>query len=595
MRQRADLWILVVLAAALRVAFVTDLSGQAAFSSPLVDARTYDDSARAVAAHGPGAIATPYYQPPLYPLLLGAVYAVTGGSYVAPRVLQSLLGVLTVLLVALVAARGGRRRAGWLAGGLFALYGPVLYFEGELLPSSLLLALGMAAVWLLLEADDAPRPLGRLVVAGLLLGISAVARPTGFLFVAGVGAWWAWRRRAGAARIPWRPLATLVAAVAVPVLPFTIVNWARGGEAVLVSWNGGINFYLGNGSNPDSLTAIQPGYAWSRLQVEPFRDGVYGSRRAESSYWVHRALRDMAADPGAWAKAMGRKVLRLIDARETPRNTDYEDFRRDSTILSLPLPGFGVVAPLALLGWMIAFAPRGSAPRRLRSLLGVLLATVAVQCLAFFVADRYRLEAVPALCILAGAGLDEAWRRRGRIGLAAGLAFVGTALAVSVGLPGPRPIDETRAAIHRAVALRERGLNESATRKLLEALRHDPGDADAHRLLGEQYLRRREPTRALEEFDRALAGAPDYVEALLAKAELLEALGRVAEAEAAYRRALAADPYSVRVRLLYGVFLGKGGRLDEAREQFEAGLKIDPTNPDLRANLGNLGRLSGGS
>ena len=289
-------------------------------------------------------------------------------------------------------------------------------------------------------------------------------------------------------------------------------------------------------------------------------------------------------------------MLRLIDARETPRNTDYEDFRRDSSVLTLPLPGFGLVAPLALLGWMIAFAPRGPAPRRLRSLLGVLLATVALQCLTFFVADRYRLEAVPALCILAGAGVDEAVRRRGRVGVAATLACLGAALAVNAGLPGPRPIDETRAAIHRAVALRERGLNESATRKLMEALRHDPGDVDAHRLLGEQYLERHEPNRALEEFDLALTGAPDYVEALLAKAELLEALGRAAEAEPAYRRALAADPYSVRVRLLFGVFLAKrGGRLDEAREQFEAGLRIDPTNPDLTADLGNLDRLSGGS
>ena len=295
MRRRADLWILLLLAAALRVAFVADLSGQVVFSSPLVDARTYDDSARAVAAHGPGAIATPYYQPPLYPLLLGAVYASTGGSYLAPRILQSLLGLLTALLVAHLAARGGRRRAGWLAGALFAAYGPVLYFEGELLPSALLLASTTAAVWLLLEADDVPRPARGLVAAGLLLGIASAARPTGFLFAAGAAAWWAWRRRA-AARRGWQ-LAWLAAAVAIPVLPFTIANLVRGGEPVLVSWNGGINFYLGNGTNPDSLTAIQPGYAWSRLQVEPFRDGVYGSRRAESSYWVHRALEDMAADP----------------------------------------------------------------------------------------------------------------------------------------------------------------------------------------------------------------------------------------------------------------------------------------------------------
>lgn len=592
MRLRADLGALLLAAVALRAVFLWDLSGQVVFSSPLVDARVYDEQARAVAEHGPGAIPTPYYQPPMYPLLLGGLYALTGGSWLAPRVAQCALGVATVLLVAGLAARGGRRRAGWLAGALFAAYGPVLHFEGELLPPALLLALWAGSTRLLLDADESPRPLPRLLGAGVLLGISAAARPTGLLYAAAAAIWWLARgRRSGAPR----HLAAFAAAVLVPVLPFTAANLVGGGEPVLVSFNGGINFYLGNGTNPDSLVAIQPGYAWDKLQIAPFAEGVRGSRRAESAYWVDRALREAAADPAAWARALGRKALLLLDARETPRNTDYEDFRRDSVVLSLPLPGFGLVAPLALLGALIAFAPRGPSPSRLRSLLALTMAVVALQNLGFFVADRYRLEAVPALCILAGAGLDEAWRRRGRIGWGPALALLAAALAVNAGLPGPRPVDETRAAIHRAVALQARDLNEGAIRKLQEALRHDPDDVDAHRLLAQQYVRRRDPARALEEFDRALAGAPDYVEALVSKAQLLELLDRAGEAEAAYRRALAADPFSTRVRLLYGVFLARAGRRDEAREQFEAGRRIDPANPDFPANLGNLDRLSGGS
>ncbi len=592
MRLRADLGVLLLLAIAVRAAFVADLSGQVAFRSPLVDARTYDDQARAVAEHGPAAIPLPYYQPPMYPMLLGGLYALTGGSWMAPRVANAALGVLTILLAASLAARGGRRRAGWLAGGLLAVYGPILYFEGELLPPALLLALWAGAVRLLLDAEDSPRPLPRLLGAGLLLGVSAATRPTSFLYAAVAALWWArGRRRAGRVR----EVAALAAAVALPVLPFAAANRIGGGEPVLVSFNGGINFYLGNGSNPDSLVAIQPGYAWDKLQIAPFADGVRGSRRAESAYWVERALREAAADPAAWARAFGRKVLLLLDARETPRNTDYEDFRRDSAVLSLPLPGFGLVAPLALLGALLAFAPRGPSPPRLRSLLGFTLAAVAAQNLLFFVADRYRLEAVPALCVLAGLGLDEAWRRRGRIGWGPALGVVAAAVVANAGLPGPRPVDEARAAIHRAVALQALDLNESAMRKLRDALRHDPGDVDAHRLLAQQYVKRRDPARALAEFDLALAGAPDYVEALVSKAQVLEILGRGPEAEAAYRRALAADPFSTRVRLLYGVFLAKAGRRDEAREQFEAGRRIDPTNPDFVANLGNLDRLSGGS
>jgi tetratricopeptide (TPR) repeat protein len=596
MRPGAHLWILFLLALSLRLAHVADIRGQVVFSAPLVDAGAYDVAARAVAARGPGAIETPYYQPPLYPMLLGALYAATGGSYLAPRLVQAGVGALTVALVAMLAALAGGRRAGWIAGGLLLAYGPVLYFEGELLPPTMLLALHTAALLLLARAERAARPLRPLLAGGLLLGVAAATRPTGLLLAAFAAAWW-WAGAARRARpaAASRDVAAFVLAVLLPIVPFTLANVLLGREPILVSWNGGINFYVGNGAGSDSLTAIRPGYAWEGLQLEPLRAGVHGSRRAESDYWVRRGLREAAADPLAWAAALGRKTLRLLDARETPRNTDWEDFRRDSRLLSLPLGGFGLVAPLALLGALAAFAPRGPAPPRVRSLLGVQLLAVAAQNLGFFVADRYRLEAVPALCVLAGLGLDQALRRRGRVGWRAALLIAAFAAVVHVDFLGERRIDEARGAVWRAVALEQAGFRAGSGRKLQEALRLAPDDVDVHRLLGDHFVGRGEVARALEHYDRALAGAPDFVDALVAKARVLDQLGRQQEAEATYRSAAAADPYDARVRLLYGVHLARARRWDEARTQFEAGLMIDPRNDDLRANLGNLERIRGGS
>jgi 4-amino-4-deoxy-L-arabinose transferase-like glycosyltransferase len=177
-----DLGILFILALALRLAYVADNRDSVTFASPLVDAWTYDQEARSVAAHGLGAIEVPFYQPPVYPLLLAAVYTATGGSYLAPRLLQALLGALTVLLVAWIAGRAGGRRAAWIAGGLLAAYGPVIYFEGELLPPALLLALIAGALALLPLAGDAPRRTSRIAAAGLLLGVATAARPTTLRF-----------------------------------------------------------------------------------------------------------------------------------------------------------------------------------------------------------------------------------------------------------------------------------------------------------------------------------------------------------------------------------------------------------------------------
>lgn len=650
MALRRDLTLLFLAALLLRLAYVVEIRGSVAFSAPLVDARTYDLAARSIASGGLGALERPFYQPPLYPILLGGLYALAGGSYLAPRVVQAILGAVTVALVLSLAAgtaraRGGTgRRAGWIAGGIAALYGPAIHLEGELLPPATLLALLTGALALLLRADAARgaagaagaggagaageggdgaagaggagaagagstgagrgrgeggrsepgrgRPVWPLLLAGLLLGLAGALRPSTLLLAAGAWVWWIRGEAPGRAHRGLASAALLAAAVALPILPFTIANLAAG-DAALVSTNGGVNLYLGNGARSDSLTAIQPGYHWDRLQREPLRDGVSGNA-AESAYWTRRAAREAAADPLAWLGAAGRKALRFLDAWETPRNTDYQDFRRDSWVLSLPLPGFGIVAPLALLGFALAF-PAGRGPSRRRALFAIAIAAVAAENLLFFVAGRYRLEAVPVLCVLAGAGVDEVIRRRARVPAWTWVAFAALGAIVWIDLLGERRIDETRARIHRAVAYEQAGLFASAERVLTDALRADPDDVDANRLAGQAAARREDWNAARRLYGRAVDGAPDYVRALLGLATADERLGRDAEAEAAYRRAVEADPHDADARLGLGTFLAVRERWAEAREQFTIGLRIDPGHAALKANLRNLERLRGGS
>lgn len=583
---------LFLLALGIRLGYVADVHDSVTFSSPLVDAYTYDLTARSVAENGLSALELPFYQPPLYPLLLAATYSVTDGSWVAPRVIQAILGALTVLLAFFLAARLGGRRAGSLAAGLMAVYGPAIYLEGELLPPALVLPLVMGGLLLLIRADESRRPILPLIAAGVLFGTAGAVRPT-LLLVGALATLW-WLRGTGGPKARARTALLLVAAVAAPILPFTIANRVGGGETVLVSWNGGINFYLGNGANSDSLTAIQPGHHWYRLQVAPFRAGVFGSRRAESDYWIQRAREEAVADPGAWLAASARKVLRLLDARETPRNTDYEDFRRDSRVLSLPLPGFGIAAPLAFLGLVLAFGP-GRAPPRRRWLLVAVLAAVAGENVAFFVAGRYRLEAVPVLCVLAGLGAEQLIRRRASLSIPIWAGLAAVTAVVWVDFLGERAIDETQASIHRATAYRRAGLYAGSERIVRQALQDAPDNFELHTLLGEAAMRDDDYERAVEHFTRTLQRAPDYFRVLLNLARSFEKLGRDAEAAEAWRRAVAADPYATEGRLGWGVFLAVRERWDEAWVQFEAGLRIDPTDPDLLANLANLERIRRGS
>src|SRR5437868_376009 len=82
---------------------------------PIFDAHDYDRTALSI-AHGHGYPDSQFrpgestaFRPPLYPLVLAAVYAV-GGHWSAGRVLNALLGVAVVALVFLIAQRLWRRR-----------------------------------------------------------------------------------------------------------------------------------------------------------------------------------------------------------------------------------------------------------------------------------------------------------------------------------------------------------------------------------------------------------------------------------------------------------------------------------------------------
>jgi tetratricopeptide (TPR) repeat protein len=603
--------IVFAIAFAIRLAAVHEIESTPTFRSPLVDAYAYDQSARAIASHGPAALEVPYYQPPLYPMLLGALYRATGGSYVAPRIANALCGAATATLVYILGAALDASGAGIAGAALFALYGPVLYFEGELLPVAFILLMQTAALALAIHADRSPKPEFPLAGAGLAVGLATGARPTGILLGIALAAWWLLPFFPREARNSYGPvlsskdrtrslydlapsplgrktrsraLLLALACAAIPVLPFTLAN-LRAGETILVSWNGGINFYLGNGAHADSLTAIQPGADWERLQRAPRQAGVT-THAEESNYWVNRALQEMKQDPAAWLSSFGRKVDRLFDARETPRNTDWEAFRPSSKILSLPLPTFAVVAPLAFFA-----CARAIGDRRVRLLLLFSLACVAFQNLAFFVADRYRTEAAPVLCVLAGAAVLDVLRRFRNPGRKLWPALAVTAVFTAfvwIDFLGERQVNETREAINRGVALRRLDRTQAARREFELAIRHSPRDPDAHRWLGEIALGEQRWNDAWNHFERSIDAAPDYVRPLLGEAQVLEKTGRGAEAENIYQRALRADPWSPDVHLNYGVWLAVQGRKEEARQMFEKGLRLVPGDPRFQRNLQRL-------
>jgi Tfp pilus assembly protein PilF len=92
---------------------------------------------------------------------------------------------------------------------------------------------------------------------------------------------------------------------------------------------------------------------------------------------------------------------------------------------------------------------------------------------------------------------------------------------------------------------------------------------------------------AQEFFERAIRVRPDYMDAHLLYAEMLEALSRNAEADWQYRLAVTLDPYDSGAHFVYGQFLQKQARLEDAKAQFDDSVAEDVV-PGAYDGLGDI-------
>lgn len=171
-------------------------------------------------AGGPSA-----FRPPGYPAFLAAVYLVAGQEAPpAARVVQTLLGTVTVALIGLIAMRIWGKRVGIISLGIAAVAPPLVVMSTALASESLFVPLMLGAVLCALEARRSRRPLRWAIVVGVLVGLAELTRTNAFLLLPPlIAALWGL-----GARRRWRALfhpAVAVMAAVVTVAPWTVRNY----------------------------------------------------------------------------------------------------------------------------------------------------------------------------------------------------------------------------------------------------------------------------------------------------------------------------------------------------------------------------------
>lgn len=642
MSNLALFWIFVGAAFLLRAVILLQLSNNhPSFDQPIVDSRWHYLWAKQIAA-GDWLGQDVFFRAPLYPYLLGIWIKLFGDGLWPIRLMQGFIGGLTAGLTFLIGQRAFGRKVGILSGIVIALYGTLIYYETELLIEVIAVPLGLWAVLLSMQESSRVTPrLCRWLGIGVVIGLFAIARPN-ILLVVPAFWWWAWPRATDSPSpgLMGRIKAPLILTLGMflPIIPVTVRNYVVAQDPVLISYQGGINLWLGNNPNADGVTMQMPevqldeSIEWNEFvqttdSIASVEAGHSLSASEVSSFWTRRALDWMIENPRATLRGWIRKAWYFCSGFEVSDQTDIYAFAQHSPLLSILISRpivylpFGLIAPFALLGLVLVWRRSGE----VRPLVGFVV-LYALTVVLFLATARHRLPVVPLLAVSAAAaaiqfGLFIGHKRYGSVVLPAVL-LIGLLLLLNqrhlermlsnpaflhyqTALAFERQSDFESAAMeyekaltvepnhlasrkNLAYALVRLGAYDSAVAMSFSYLRHRQEDAEAYNNIGLAYLGQGDTTRAEASFRTAIRNNPKLPHPYWNLAEVAWARKDGGAALIRYSEAIAADSTFASAYNGLAIVFASMGSYEEAERLLLTGLRHVPDHAILQANLGSV-------
>jgi 4-amino-4-deoxy-L-arabinose transferase-like glycosyltransferase len=546
------------LALALRLVAIAELQNVPLFRTPQLDSREYLDWASLLAAfepvwpadlpHGPG-----------YPLFVALVLRLSGGSLLAVRLVQAVIGATSCLLVYRMARHAWGRAAAICAGIVLAACSPLILIDVSILSEGLLLFLLVAAAALATVASASP---GRALACGFLLGYATIVRPTAAIAALVLLAFTVRRTRSAIVA------GAFLIGLALPLAPAVAIGAKHAGGLLPVQAKSGFNLYQGISPALTGTASLRPGGPYELVAQEAARRGLHGPEA--DRYYVRKALEEIREAPGAFVALLGSKALWLVQNVELRDSHSFYFFRAESIVLSVTLP-FAALFALAAAGLLTAWRERNAfAP------LAWILLLFALSFVVLMVGSRYRMPLVPFLGAYAGlgaarlAGLLRAARFRDAI-VTAGVAAAALALSMVRDHPASHQFAEewawtgqsllregnpaaardaflraleddprsSRALVGLAGLAMRAGDGAAAERLVARAAIAGPNDPMVHYRAGELAWNRGDWRMAAREFGRASWLLPDWGEARIRQAEASVRANDLADAERAWRSVIA--------------------------------------------------------
>jgi 4-amino-4-deoxy-L-arabinose transferase-like glycosyltransferase len=366
-----------------------------------------------------------FYQDPLYAYLVAATYRVAGADVRTVFAWQLAIGVLTNILIWLLARRVFGDTVAACAAGLAILCAPLMFYEMLLLRDSVMVFSALGVVWLF------DRVLFRggwrwSVGLGLALGTACLLKGTFVLLAVScvlVLTIRAWRRDRGEIV----RLAGAVAGLAAALAPAVARNTVVGVPPFALAGSGPLTFVASN--HHDARPNV--GFGIDATALAKFLGATDGSWRSG----IAEALGTHTF--GSYARLLWRKWDRLWHWFEIPNNEDFYYMRLKAPVLSWLPVTFWLCSPLALVGLVLG-------ARRWRDAwpLYLLAAVTAAPLILFYVLGRFRIAFLAAVIPFAALTLVETCRALRARRYGRGLAIAAAVLTVAAWTGRPLAADQ---------------------------------------------------------------------------------------------------------------------------------------------------------
>jgi tetratricopeptide (TPR) repeat protein len=547
-----------------------------------------------------------FFRAPLYPYFLALLYKIFGINLLVPRIAQSIIGSFNCVLTSLIGTKLFKKRVGIISGFIAGAYPLFIYFDNELLIPTLLIFLVLLGFYLLLKQIPAKPSKPALYLNGIIWGLAAITRPNVLLFLVILIFWLIKRFKNNTKTVILYGLL----GVMTTILPVTIRNYLVDKEFVLIAWQGGTNFYIGNNRNSDGFTAIIPGTRktwWGGFHdAKNIAEQALKRKLTNSEidkYWLSQGIDFIKKEPFKAFYLYVKKTYLFFSGFEISNNRDIYFFAQltylkfllfNSRFFQFP---FGLLFPLSLLG-IFFFIKQRKTDKNIKKKSNNILLTIifiisySVSFIIFFICARYRLVIIPFLIIWACYAVlfisDTIRKRKHKSLFTPSLLFVGFYVFFNANIFNITQSNPALNYLTLGVAYKQNGKTKKALDCYTKAINIDPNQPEGYYNMGNIYAQHKNFEAAKQLYLKAIAVDPKSARAYNNLGNIYFETGEFAAALKYYNIAHTLEPDYETPLYHAGLIYKSQGDLAKAESLWLEVLRINPNNKLVKNALGAI-------